>query len=270
MEIGSVIMKKRKELGYTQQNLADRLHVSFQAVSKWENGTACPEIDLLPGLAAALGVSIDTLLGYRSAVTADYEGRYQKSGYYWGLKPNQMCYTILKLRPPVKPQRVLDIGCGEGRDAVFLARNGYQVSAFDVAEAGLEKGRQLAEHCGVQVNFFKADLLDYRMTDFYDIFLCSGVLHFVRPEIREELLEHFKAHTTEGGIHAINVFVGKPFVKAKTEYRFPWKSGELFCHYSDWYFHEMKEAVFDCTSGGIPHQHCMDTMIAEKYPAIAL
>ncbi len=244
MEIGSVIMKKRKELGYTQQNLADRLHVSFQAVSKWENGTACPEIDLLPGLAAALGVSIDTLLGYRSAVTADYEGRYQKAGYYWGLKPNQMCYSILKLRLPVKPQRVLDIGCGEGR--------------------------QLAEHCGVQVNFFKADLLDYRMTDFYDIFLCSGVLHFVRPEIREELLEHLKAHTTEGGIHAINVFVGKPFVKAKTEYRFPWKSGELFCHYSDWYFHEMKEAVFDCTSGGIPHQHCMDTMIAEKYPAIAV
>ena len=38
MNIGSVIMNKRKALGYTQQALADKLHVSFQAVSKWENG----------------------------------------------------------------------------------------------------------------------------------------------------------------------------------------------------------------------------------------
>lgn len=40
----------------------------------------------------------------------------------------------MKLRPPIKPYRVLDMGCGEGKDAVFLARNGYQVTAFDVAE----------------------------------------------------------------------------------------------------------------------------------------
>jgi tellurite methyltransferase len=36
--IGTIIMKKRKQLGYTQQKIADCLNVSFQAVSKWENG----------------------------------------------------------------------------------------------------------------------------------------------------------------------------------------------------------------------------------------
>lgn len=36
--IGTIIMKKRKQLGYTQQKIADYLNVSFQAVSKWENG----------------------------------------------------------------------------------------------------------------------------------------------------------------------------------------------------------------------------------------
>ncbi len=40
MNIGNVIMTKRKELGLTQQALADKLHVSFQAISKWENGVS--------------------------------------------------------------------------------------------------------------------------------------------------------------------------------------------------------------------------------------
>ena len=77
MNLGSMILHKRKALGYTQQALADKLHVSFQAVSKWENGTACPEIELLPAIAAILGTSVDALLEYRSAVVTDYEKRYQ-------------------------------------------------------------------------------------------------------------------------------------------------------------------------------------------------
>ena len=73
MEIGSVIMNKRKALGYTQQNLSDKLHVSFQAVSKWENGTACTEVELLPAIAKLLGTSVDALLGYRSIVVNSRE-----------------------------------------------------------------------------------------------------------------------------------------------------------------------------------------------------
>jgi transcriptional regulator with XRE-family HTH domain len=48
MNIGSVIMSKRKALGYTQQTLANKLNVSFQAVSKWENGgsTRCQSVSL--------------------------------------------------------------------------------------------------------------------------------------------------------------------------------------------------------------------------------
>lgn len=264
MNIGSVIMNKRKSLGYTQQNLADKLHVSFQTVSKWENGTSCPGIELLPTIAAVLGTSVDTLLGYHSAVKSDYEERYKSDEYYWGLNPNRMCYEIMKLKPPIKPLKVLDIGCGEGKDAVFFAKNGYIVSALDIAESGLEKGKMLADRCGTYVNFFKADIMDYRLDNTYDIIFSSGIFHFVKPEIRNELFENLKSHTVENGIHAINVFVNKPYVKSKTEHRFAWKSGEMFMHYHDWHFHSMEEVLFDCNSGGMPHQHCMDTMIAEK------
>lgn len=94
MDIGKIIMSKRKSLGLTQQALAKEVNVSSQAVSKWENGTSCPEIDLLPIIAKTLGASVDSLLGYEAVINADYENRYQKDDYYWGVVPNQLCYEI--------------------------------------------------------------------------------------------------------------------------------------------------------------------------------
>lgn len=267
MSIGSVIATKRKALGMTQKELAAKLSVSFQAVSKWEQDAAHPDVDLLPALAELLGTSVDALVGYRSPILADYDERYQSAGFYWGIEPNRLCYDIMRLRPPVKPYKVLDIGCGEGKDAVFLARNGYRVSAIDISEIGLEKGRMLAEQCNTHVDFFKADIADYRLTEKYDIILSSGVFHFLKPELREEVTANLKKFTNEGGIHAINVFVAKPYVKrapGKKGERYEWKSGELFTCYHDWYMHRIDEELFDCNSGGVPHQHCMDIMVAEK------
>ena len=62
IKVGNFIMDKRKALGLTQQQLADKLHVSFQAVSKWENGTTYPNIEILQDLAAVLDVSVDEIL----------------------------------------------------------------------------------------------------------------------------------------------------------------------------------------------------------------
>lgn len=269
MNIGEVIINKRKSLGYTQQALADKLNVSFQAVSKWENGTSCPEIELLPALAKALGTSVDSLLGYEAIINSDYENRYKSDEYYWGLEPNQLCYEIMKLKPPIKPLKVLDIGCGEGKDAVFLARNGYIVSALDATDKGIEKGKLLAEKYGVSVNFFKANIEDYRLKDNYDVIFSSGVFHFIKPEYRDDIFWNLKEHTNVNGIHAMNVFVEKPYIavpenKKNGIDRFRWKSGELFMQYHDWMIHKMDEVVFDCNSGGVPHQHCMDILISEN------
>ena len=62
LNFGENIRKLRIEHGLTQEKLADFLGVSFQAVSKWENGDSMPDITRLPSLAKALGVSIDELL----------------------------------------------------------------------------------------------------------------------------------------------------------------------------------------------------------------
>ena len=61
MELGKKIRQLRNKAGLTQEQLAERLGVSAQSVSKWENAVAMPDITLLPELSGAFGVSIDEL-----------------------------------------------------------------------------------------------------------------------------------------------------------------------------------------------------------------
>ena len=65
--IGKRIAQLRKDKGMTQEDLAQRMGVSPQAVSKWENENACPDISLLPLLAKQLDVSVDELLSGKTA-----------------------------------------------------------------------------------------------------------------------------------------------------------------------------------------------------------
>lgn len=77
-KVGSFINEKRKELGLTQGQLAERLNVSFQTVSKWENGKAYPNIEILADLARTLEVSVDEIL---SGAIKDQDGlSYSKAG----------------------------------------------------------------------------------------------------------------------------------------------------------------------------------------------
>jgi phosphoribosylformylglycinamidine cyclo-ligase len=62
VKVGKFIATKRKELGLTQQQLAEKLDISFQAVSKWENGTAYPNVELLYDLAVILNLTVDEIL----------------------------------------------------------------------------------------------------------------------------------------------------------------------------------------------------------------
>ena len=63
MDIGSTVKKLRTEKRLTQEELADRLGVSVQTVSRWENGVNYPDVTMLPGLAEVFQVTADRLLG---------------------------------------------------------------------------------------------------------------------------------------------------------------------------------------------------------------
>ena len=65
MTLGTNIKRLRQNKGITQEQLGDVLNVSSQAVSKWENESALPDIMILPELAEYFGISIDELMGYK-------------------------------------------------------------------------------------------------------------------------------------------------------------------------------------------------------------
>lgn len=69
-EIGRIIARHRKAHSMTQMELADRMNVSFQAVSNWERGQSMPDIAKLPELAECFGVNIDELLGRNAPLLA--------------------------------------------------------------------------------------------------------------------------------------------------------------------------------------------------------
>lgn len=87
--LGDRIKYHRKRLGMTQEQLAERMGVSAQAVSKWENNLSCPDISVLPDLADVFGVSVDELLGKgaaREAEIVEPENEKEESGYRWSWK----------------------------------------------------------------------------------------------------------------------------------------------------------------------------------------
>lgn len=66
-EVGLKICKRRKEMGLTQKELAQRLHVTDKAVSKWETGTHFPDIAIMEDLSSVLGIRVVELLGLEQA-----------------------------------------------------------------------------------------------------------------------------------------------------------------------------------------------------------
>lgn len=71
--LSAALAQLRRDSGMTQEQLASRLGVTFQAVSKWETGTSCPDIQLLPRIADVFGVTLDALFGRTSSPTEAQE-----------------------------------------------------------------------------------------------------------------------------------------------------------------------------------------------------
>lgn len=92
-----------------------------------------------------------------SARAAEWDARYgQQDGAMWSGRPNG---RLVAEFAGLAPGRALDVGCGEGADAVWLARRGWTVTAMDISEVALGRAREAARRAGATVGWVCGDAL---------------------------------------------------------------------------------------------------------------
>lgn len=135
----------------------------------------------------------------------DWNQRYAEQDTPWDTgKPSGELQRIL-LEQEILPCRALELGCGSGTNAVFLAQAGFDVTAVDVSPLAIEQARAKATQAGVPVALFVADLLD--LPDLPDIgppfefVFDRGVYHAVRRNALQGFLDTLERATAPGGIY---------------------------------------------------------------------
>lgn len=166
-----------------------------------------------------------------------------------------------------KQAHVLDVGCGEGQNAIYLAKQGCHVDAFDLSEHGIAKVIDRCEVSGVKLNAFIADLTEYEFEQNYDVIISFGTLHFVRKSEWKRFINDAKEHTNDGGIHIIQLFTD--VVPASDDIA-PFAVGlardeEIKELYVDWEILQFKSYVFEDEHSGAPkHLHASNKIVVRK------
>ena len=133
---------------------------------------------------------------------------WQESGRY-ELNPNRYPYSLLTQltlrRLAHRPLgRALDLGAGEGTDAIRLALLGYEVDAVEISEIAAKKIQIFAEEAGAEVRVFTKDILDFTPDRLYDVVICNGVLHYVKE--KEAVISLMQGATAGGGINVVSLW----------------------------------------------------------------
>jgi SAM-dependent methyltransferase len=125
----------------------------------------------------------------------DWDRRYAEVENLWAVKPNRF---LVAETEALEPGRALDLACGEGQNAIWLASLGWNVTGVDFSEVAIAKAQARAERDGVDVEFISADLRTYEPArDAFDLVLVL-YLH-IQPDERRAVLGKAAAALTSGG-----------------------------------------------------------------------
>ncbi|CAM5780626.1 SAM-dependent methyltransferase [Cellulomonas persica] len=125
---------------------------------------------------------------------AGWEDRYGSAPAVWSGRPNA---ALVAQTAHVSPGTALDLGAGEGRDAVWLAQQGWRVTAVDFAATGLARGAEAAAEAGVEVTWVQADVATWDDDAQYDL-VTSHFIHLA-PDARRGFVARAASHVAPGG-----------------------------------------------------------------------
>ncbi|MEI5906611.1 class I SAM-dependent methyltransferase [Bacillus spongiae] len=105
-------------------------------------------------------------------------------------------------------RKILELGCGPGRNALFLAEQGCEVDAVDCSQSSLEWAKERSEERGVKINYIHSDLFDLQVEEgAFDFVYDSGCFHHIAPHRRLNYVSLVEKALKPGGYFALTCFV---------------------------------------------------------------
>ena len=203
----------RKKNNLTQQELGDILGVSYQTISKWENGVAYPDISVLPQISSYFGVSVDVLLGL-APLEQEYHPSNSGTVEYWEKRleylkrsrrmmwnEDYMQFLVREVWKIDEPITVLDFGCGYGALGLLimpLLPAGSKYVGVDFSRTMIAAAKDTFVHSDIDAKFIISDILEYRTNEKYDMVISQAVLRHV--DDGERFLRKMAGHVKDGGI----------------------------------------------------------------------
>lgn len=180
--------------------------------------------------------------------------------YIWGTEPSSFARQVSALL--LSGARVLDLGCGEGRDSVYFAAEGFEVVGVDASRAGIAKAQRLAETHGARVRWLVGDMARLAYRGPFDLIYSCGAIHYVPRRERAGLFQRLQLLARPGGFHAYVVFTDREVYVEKGEVIDYFASGELAAAYVGWLILHREEGRISCAQDGTPHYHSVESFIA--------
>ncbi len=150
-----------------------------------------------------------------------WDNRYACAGFFLGPHPSAFLVEKIDLIKSVcSGRRALDIACGEGRNSIFLARQGFYVTGIDISEEGIAKATKWAEAARLAVEFITADLEFYEFTGGWDLIINFNFL------LRDLLLKGVAA-LNPGGVMVVDTLLDTPSLPGEHTKAFLLQPGEL-------------------------------------------
>lgn len=149
---------------------------------------------------------------------------------------------VLEAAKVITPGKTLDLGCGNGRNALYLAANGFDVTAWDKNPASINNLESIRREEGLE-NLQSAikDLNTLSFEGEYDFILSTVVMMFLQPETIPGLIANMQRCTKPGGYNLIVAAMDTEDYPCTVGFPFAFKAGELRHYYAGWNFLKYNE-----------------------------
>lgn len=136
-----------------------------------------------------------------------FENIYSKHGAIWTQEKSPQKLISLIEGGILKPGKVLDSACGEGTSAVYLAKEGFDVTGIDFSEKAIEYAHERASKERAEVNFMVLDVMaSEKLTDAFNFVFEWGLIHHLPPEQVESYIQKIVKVLVQDGLYMTNSF----------------------------------------------------------------